>query len=273
VLSSLKKAEEKHSMGLRDIFGLDGRVAIVTGAAHGLGFALAEAMAEAGADVVCSDIDAQGLERTVATVRGLGQQALAVHCDVAMEAEVEQMVATTMGEFGRLDILFNNAGVGGGEPYKLHEYPTEAWRRIVDVDLNGTFYCARAALRVMVKQRSGKVINIASLWGLIGSSGVISVPAYTAAKGAVVNLTRELGLEYAPLGINVNAIAPGFWATRIDNGIYDDPDFVRRLSAITPAGRVAAAAEIKGTGIFLASAASDYMCGHVIVLDGGYLAG
>ncbi|MCZ7664558.1 MAG: SDR family oxidoreductase [Thermoleophilia bacterium] len=259
-------------MGLQDIFGLDGKIALVTGAASGLGMVFAEAMAECGADVVVSDIDTEGLKTTTAKVEALGRKTLALRCDVTNEDEVARMVDQTVAAFGRIDILFNNAGVADKEPKRLHELTTEEWRRVLDVDLNGVFYCAREVLKVMVRQRSGKVINIASIWGLAGSSSLMPIPVYNTAKGAVVNLTRELGLEYAPLGINVNAICPGFFVTRISDGAFDDPEFVRTVSDFAPIGRPAAAAELKGTAIFLASSASDYMCGSLLVNDGGILA-
>ena len=252
-------------------FNLDGKVAIVTGAAGGLGAAFAEAMAEAGADVVCADINHQGLEETVGKIKKIGRKAVAVICDVSKEADVVRMVKETVDTFGRLDILFNNAGIAdpklSGAPMLMHEYATEWWNGVLAVDLQGVFYCAREALKVMVRQKSGKIINIASIWGLAGSSSIMPIPAYTAAKGAVVNLTRELGLEYAPMGINVNAICPGFYITNL--GGYDNPDFVATATAFTPSGRLANPEEIKGVAIFLASQASDYICGQMIVADGG----
>jgi NAD(P)-dependent dehydrogenase (short-subunit alcohol dehydrogenase family) len=252
-------------------FNLAGKVAVVTGAADGLGVAFAKAMAEAGADVVCADINAKGLEETVEKVKKIGREGIAVGCDVSKEADVVRMVKETVDTLGRLDILFNNAGIAdpklSGAPKLMHEYVTEWWNGVLAVDLQGVFYCAREALKVMVRQKSGKIINIASMWGLAGSSSIIPLPAYCAAKGAVVNLTRELGLEYAPLGINVNALCPGFYVTNL--GGYEDPNFVDMINKFIPSGRVAYPDELKGIAIFLASQASDYMCGQMIVMDGG----
>ncbi|MGD0660632.1 MAG: glucose 1-dehydrogenase [Syntrophorhabdales bacterium] len=253
-----------------EMFDLTGKVALVTGAANGLGGAFAEAMAEAGADVSCADIDSQGLEQTVKKIAKIGRKAIAVMCDVTHEDQVVAMVKKTVDTFGRLDILFNNAGISDNTndaPKPLHEYPTEWWNRVIAVDLQGVFYCARETLKVMVKQKSGKIINVASIWGLTGSSGVIPVPAYCSAKGAVVNLTRELGLEYAPYGINVNALCPGFYVTKL--GGYGDPEFMKTIRAYIPMGREAQPEELKAAAIFLASAGSDYMCGQTIVTDGG----
>jgi NAD(P)-dependent dehydrogenase (short-subunit alcohol dehydrogenase family) len=249
-------------------FNLEGKVALVTGGANGLGLAFAEAMAEAGADVVCADIDAKGLDEAVKKIKGMGRKAMALLCDVTREEDVKKMMEETEKAFGRLDILFNNAGIAEEEPKPLHEYTTEEWNRILAVDLQGVFYCAREALKIMVRQKSGKIINIASTWGLTGSSGLFPVPAYNAAKGAVVNLTRELGLEYAAMGINVNAMCPGFYRTALGGG-SDDPEFVEAVQGFVPMGKMAEPEDLKGTAIYLASEASDYMCGQVVVTDGG----
>jgi NAD(P)-dependent dehydrogenase (short-subunit alcohol dehydrogenase family) len=251
-------------------FDLSGKVAVITGAASGLGYVFCEAMAEAGADVVCADIDEAGLGDTVRAVEALGRRVHAVRCDVTDEVAVASMVKSTLATFGKLDIIFNNAGIADPAPSLIHEYPTENWRKVLAVDLDGVFYCCREALKVMFEQKSGKVVNVASMWGLTGGSSVFPIPAYNAAKGAVVNLTRELGLQYAPHNIQVNAICPGFFRSKL--GPYDDPDFAAAITAYTPAGRIAEASEIKGTAIYLASAASNYMNGSLVVVDGGCLA-
>lgn len=252
-------------------FNLDGKVALVTGAASGLGVSFAEAMAEAGADVVCADINAEGLQKTVKKIEKMGKKGLAIICDVSREEDVRRMMKVTVDTFSRLDILFNNAGIAEEVPKRLHEYKTEEWNRILSVDLQGVFYCAREALKIMLKQKGGKIINIASIWGLAGSSSIMPIPAYNAAKGAVVNLTRELGLEYAASGINVNAICPGFYRTNLGGG-SDDPNFVKAVKEFVPMGKMAEPEDLKGTAIYLASEASNYMCGQTIVTDGGILA-
>ena len=251
------------------MFELDGKVAVVTGAASGFGVVFAETMAEAGADVVCADIDAKGLEKTIEMVEKIGRKAIAVPCDVTKEDDCVRLMEKTVETFGRLDILFNNAGIVESEPKPLHEFTTDAWNNVMAVDLQGVFFCAREALKVMVKQKSGRIINIASILGLTGSAHLFPVPAYNTAKGAVVNLTRELGLEYATLGINVNAICPGFFFTNIGDGNAYTTEFDQLVSAFIPMGRQAQPEELKGAALFLASAASSYMSGQTLVVDGG----
>jgi NAD(P)-dependent dehydrogenase (short-subunit alcohol dehydrogenase family) len=252
------------------LFDLTGKVALVTGAGGGLGAEFAAVMADAGAGVVCADIDVAGAQATAGEVERAGRAALAVGCDVSRHDEVVAMVEAATARFGRIDVLFNNAGIADPSPAPVHEFDLDGWHRVIDVDLNGVFYCAREVLRVMVPQGSGKIVNVASMWGLAGGSSVFPVPAYNAAKGAVVNLTRELGLEYATRGIQVNALCPGFYRTRL--GAYDDPDFLAAVIGFTPMGRVAEAREIRGPALFLASPASDYMTGQTLVVDGGCMA-
>lgn len=259
-------------MNVQQMFDLSGRVAVITGAGNGLGFQFAEAMAEAGADVVCGDIDETANEQTAARVRELGRKALALKCDVTDERDVAVLFEQADKEFGRVDIAFANAGIGDPEPQPLHDLPTEHWNKVLQVNLNGVFYTDRAALKIMARQKSGKLINVASMWGLAGASSVFPIPAYNATKGAVVNLTRELALEYATLNIQVNAICPGFFRTRLSDGAYDDPEFVKTVSAFTPMGRVADASEIKGTALYLASDASSFTTGLMLVTDGGCMA-
>jgi NAD(P)-dependent dehydrogenase (short-subunit alcohol dehydrogenase family) len=233
---------------LEEIFSCRDKVALVTGAASGLGFMFAEAMAEAGADVACADIDVDGLTDTVHAVNALGRRAIAIRCDVADEEQVKQMVADTVEAFGTIDILFNNAGIGP-RSRPVHELATEDWKKVIDIDLHGAF------------------------WGLTGSSSVTPNPAYNAAKGALVNLTREMGLCYAPYGINVNAICPGFIKTNIGGkNASEDTELLEKTLRWIPMGRVGMPRELKGLAILLASDASSYMCGDLIVVDGGIVA-
>lgn len=254
-------------MSISDIFGVEGKVAFVTGAGGGLGREMAIAMSENGALVVCFDVNADGLAQTAAL---LGEDILCIDGDVANEDAVDAAVAACIARFGRLDILFANAGIGDPEPGLLHDYSTENWNKVVGVNLNGVFNSNRAALRQMVSQGSGKIINTASMWGLAGASSVFPLPAYNATKGAVVNLTRELGLQYAAQNIQINAICPGFFRTEL--GPFDDPEFLAAVVGFTPMGRIAKASEIKGTALYLASSASDFVTGTTLVIDGGCMA-
>jgi NAD(P)-dependent dehydrogenase (short-subunit alcohol dehydrogenase family) len=249
---------------------LKDKVALITGAGSGIGRASAIRFAQEGAKVVAADLRPESAANTASEIGNAGGTAKSLAVDVRSGVEVERMVDETVRAFGRLDILFNNAGIADPAPFLLHEYPTENWRRVLSTDLDGVFYCAREALKVMAPRRSGKVINIASMWGLAGSSSLFPAPAYNAAKGAVVNLTRELGLQYATQGIQVNALCPGFYRTRL--GAFDDPDTLARVEAFIPMGHVAEAADIKGPALFLASPASDYMTGQTLVTDGGCMA-
>ncbi len=254
-------------MSASEIFSVAGKVAFVTGAGSGLGREMAVAMSENGAMVACFDINAEGLAKTKAL---LGDDAMTFVGDVADEDAIDAAFADCVKQFGSANIVFANAGIGDPEPGPMHEYLTENWRRVLDVNLNGVFNTNRAALRHMVKQGAGKIINTASMWGLAGSSSVFPLPAYNATKGAVVNLTRELGLQYATENIQVNAICPGFFRTEL--GPYEGPEFMSAITNFTPMNRVADAAEIKGTALYLASSASDFVTGTALVIDGGCMA-
>jgi NAD(P)-dependent dehydrogenase (short-subunit alcohol dehydrogenase family) len=236
--------------------------------------AFAEAMAEAGAHVAICDIDDEGLKETAERIRRIGAECLALHCDVSDEGEAARTVKEVVRHFGHLDVLINNAGIAdpklSGSPKMLHEYKTEWWDRVLAVDLQGVFYFTREALKEMVPRRRGKIINVASVWGLAGSSSIMPIPAYCTAKGALINLTRELALEYAPFGINVNVICPGFFVSRI--GGCDDPSFVGTVMRFVPMGRFGYPEELKALAIFLASDGSNYMTGQAIAIDGGILA-
>lgn len=250
-------------------FNLDGKVAVITGAASGLGASFAKALADAGAKVVCADINFQGAENLA---KEIGPLALAVEGDVSKEDEVREMIAKSVDKWGRLDILINNAGLADPIPQPVHELSLSAWEKVVSVNLTGSFLCAREALKVMVKQKEGKIINVASVWGKVGSASLVPVPAYTATKGAIINFTRELALEYAPFGININSIAPGFFRTELGGGAYHDPGFTNAILEAIPMKKIGNPEDLNGAIIFLASKAADFITGHTLVVDGGYLA-
>lgn len=257
-------------MSAAKIFSVAAKVAFITGAGSGLGRAMAEVMAENGANVACFDLNADGLSETRRLCEAAGAKVVTIVGDVSDKAAVEAAVDRTVSELGRLDIVFANAGIGDPEPRLLHEYGDASWKKVVDINLNGVFYTNRAALRQMMKQGGGKIINTASMWGLAGASSVFPIPAYNATKGAVVNLTRKLGLQYAKHNIQVNAICPGFFRTSL--GPFEDPDFMAATTGFTPMGRVADPSEIKGTALYLASSASDFVTGAMLVIDGGCMA-
>ena len=256
-----------------DLFSLEGKAVVVTGAGSGLGRAIAEAVAAAGAKVVCAGrSDATG--DTAAALRGSGAEAVDIRTDVTDEAAVAFLMDETVRRLGSLDVLFANAGTS--DYYKrADEMPLEEWNDVVAANLTSVFLCVKHAARHMIERRGGKIIPIASVWGQVGSD-TIPVPAYAATKGAVVNLTRELALEYAPFGITVNALSPGFFATNIGRDKTPGEGVIDRLVAaaieLVPTHRIMDPDEIKGTAVYLASAASDAMNGHVLTVDAGLLA-
>jgi len=257
-------------MSLADIFGLQNKVGFVTGAGSGLGAEIAEGLAAAGADVVLAGLNVPKLEIVAQRIRDLGRKAFVCQVDVTQEDSIEKAVQATVAQFGHIDILINNSGVAEA-PTLLHDMSSEQWRAVMSVDLDGVFYVSKAVLKVMVKQGSGKIINMASIWGIGASSGVFPGPAYCAAKGAVVNLTREMGLQYAKQGITVNALCPGTHRTDMVDAIGEAG--LNALKIYSPMGRIAEASDIKGPAIYLASSASNFMTGQTLVVDGGCLAG
>jgi len=244
---------------------LAGKVALVTGAAAGIGAATARRLAREGALVALNDVGAEGLEAVAGDVRAGGAKALVVPGDVARKADVERMVAETVRAFGRIDILVNNAGINrDAMAAKMTE---EQWDAVLAVNLKGTFLCAQAVLPAMRQRAWGRVINTSS----VGSLGNIGQANYAASKAGVIGLTRTLALEYAKFGVTVNAIAPGPVMTRMLAGV---PDQIREKSiAQVPAARIAAPEEIAGVHVFLASDDAAFITGQIIFVDGGMSVG
>jgi NAD(P)-dependent dehydrogenase (short-subunit alcohol dehydrogenase family) len=236
-------------------FRLDGEVAVVTGGASGIGRVVAEAFAAVGARVAIFDVAAsEGVYRV----------------DVADEAQVREAFADVVVRHGRLDVLFNNAGIAIRGP--TTELALEDWNRVVAVNLTGVFLCAREAARHMLAGgRGGRIVNTASIMGFSGG-GLYPNVSYQAAKGAVVNMTRALAVEWASRGIRVNAIAPTWVRTPLTRSITDNPELVHRIEQMTPMGRLAEPHEMVGAVLFLASRASAMVTGHVLAVDGGFLA-
>lgn len=253
-------------MGVLDCFGLDGKVALVTGAGRGLGQAMALALAEAGADI--AGLGTRSQEITRAQVQTAGKRFLSISCDlqVASVARLDEVVNQVVNEMGQLDILVNNAGII--QRAQLLEYSEEQWDAILQVNLKALFFLSQAAARAMTAQGSGKIINIASL---LSFQGGIFVPAYTAAKSGVAGLTHALANELAPKGINVNAIAPGYMITENTAPLRADPERSQAILGRIPAGRWGVPDDIQGAVVFLASPASDYIHGAILPVDGGWL--
>ncbi len=249
------------------IFNVKGRVALITGAASGLGAAMAEALAENGCRLGLLDVDADGLKKMA---DHLGPSVQCYAADVRDRKAVDAAVSDLVARYGRLDIAVANAGISDPDRAPLHETSDEGWSQTLDINLNGTMQTVRAALGPMLKQGSGKIVTVASMWGHIGPAGIYPRPAYAASKGAIVNFTREVALEYARKGIQVNALCPGFFRTPTRPR---DEQTAALMAEYTPMGRIAAPDEIKGALLFLVSSASDFVTGTSLVIDGGVLAG
>lgn len=248
-------------------FSLEGRRALVTGASRGLGVAMAEALATAGADVVCASSSVGGTETTATRVRELGRRAWQVEADLADDAAVVAMAREAESLAGPIDILVNNGGTIHREP--AAEFSFDAWRRVLRTNLDSVFLLSQHIGGGMIERGAGKIINIASL---LSFSGGITVPAYTASKHAVAGLTKALANEWAKRGVQVNAIAPGYFRTDNTQRLRADAVRSREIEARIPAGRWGEPADIGGAVVFLSSAASDYVNGHVLVVDGGWMA-
>ena len=252
---------------VQDALRLDGRAAIVTGASRGLGRAMALALAEAGANIAVAARSVVELEETARAIDRLGRRALVVPTDVTVYAQVEALVERAAEAFGRLDIVVNNSGIATVMP--LAEMPPEDFRRTLEVNLVGVFNGCRAAAGRLITQRSGKIINLASV---LGASGMPGYTAYSASKGGVIALTRSLAVELARYNIQVNAMAPGWFVTDMNSRAFDDPKVRERLMRDVPARRTGRPEEVGPLVVYLASSASDYMTGQTVFLDGGHSA-
>jgi 2-dehydro-3-deoxy-D-gluconate 5-dehydrogenase len=248
-----------------DYFALDGKVALVTGGNSGMGRALAFALRDAGGRVI---IGGRRQDRNLAVLAELGPNHDALELDVCDEASVERAIATTVDRFGRFDILVNNAGVVQGG--SVMEFDLAIWRHVLDVNLTGAFLCTKHAAREMTAKGSGKIINIASMYGLMAPSKGMQ-PAYAASKHAIIGLTKVNAVELMPLGVQVNVIAPGWFFTEMTEEVRGS-SFEQAVCRRTPAGRWGELSELAGTCVFLASSAANFVTGTVIPVDGGYFA-
>lgn len=251
-------------MAILDKFKMDGKVACVTGAGQGLGKISAIGLAEAGADIVIADLDLESGQRAADEISALGVKAIAIQTDVADKASVDALMAGIMSEFGRLDVIFNNAGIAEGA--NAEEMPLDVWQRTINVNLTGVFLCAQAAGKIMLEQKSGSIINMASMSGKI-INDTHNVANYHAAKNGVVGLTRAMAAEWAPHNVRVNAISPGYHKSEM--AMCFESLFEQWIPRI-PMGRLGEVEEMQGLVLFLASDASTYMTGADLITDGGY---
>ncbi len=250
---------------IKELFDLTGQAAIVTGGSRGLGLEMAEGLAEAGARLMICARRAEWLTPAVEELRGRGFKVEGMICDVANEEQVRAVVDATVGAYGTVDVLVNNAGVSWGA--RSEEMPLDKWQKVIDINLTGAFLFAQAAAREMLKRERGSIINVASVAGLKASTLELNVAAYAASKAGLLGLTRELAASWGRRGIRVNAIAPGFFHSRLSDAVIEQAE--ADIKARNPIRRVGHAGELKGVAVFLASAASSYITGQTIIVDGG----
>lgn len=273
----LKEADPTRdsTVNVKQLFDLTGRVAIVTGGSIGLGRQMAEGLAEMGANVVLCARKEERCREAAEELRQLGVEARALGCNVKNPDSIQEMVNATLSQFGRIDVLINNAGISWGAA--VEEMRLEDWNKVIETNLTGTFLCAQAVGKVMIEQSrngnskggysNGKIINIASVAGLGGAPAELPAIGYHASKGGVISFTKDLACKWAAHNIQVNAIAPGWFPTHMSNRILERHEELF-LSHI-PLRRFGNEHDLKGAAVFLASAASNYVSGHVLVVDGG----
>jgi len=255
-------------MNIKKLLDLSGRVAIITGGSVGLGRQMAEGLAEMGANLVLCARKKERCEQAAEELRQLGVKTMALGCDVKNPDQVQAVVNATVSQFGRIDILFNNAGTSWGAP--VEEMKLEQWNKVIETNLTGTFLFSQAVGKVMVPQHRGKIINIASVAGLRGAAPEFQAIGYHASKGGVIAFTKDLACKWGIHNIQVNAIAPGWFPTNMSQVVMErnKDAFLGKI----PLRRFGNEHDLKGAAVYLASDASDYVTGHVLVVDGGQTA-
>lgn len=253
-------------MSVFDLFNLDGKTAIITGGGRGLGEYIAEALADAGANIVVCSRKLDACEQVSERLKEKGVKSMAFQCDVTNVEDIQHVVDETVHHFGSIDILVNNSGATWGAP--VEDMPLEAWQKVIDVNVTGTFLMSQAAGKVMIKQGGGKIINIASVAGLGGiDPRIMNTIGYNTSKGAIITFTKDLAVKWGPHHINVNAIAPGFIPTKMSQVLIQYGG--EKIIDGTPLKRLGTDQDIKGVALFLASGASDFVTGDTIIVDGG----
>ena len=251
---------------IRELMNLDGRVSVVTGGATGLGLQMATGLAEAGSNIVICSRKLENCEAAARQIENIGVQALAVACDVTRPEQVEALKEATLRKFGRVDVLINNAGRAWAAPPE--DTPLERWQQVFDLNITAPFLCAQTLGREMIRQKRGKIINIASIAGLVGRNPrAYSSISYSASKGALVNFTRDLAVKWAQHNIQVNAICPGFFVTPLNQKLYEKNK--ENIDREIPLGHTGGPDDLKGMAVLLASDASNFVTGAVIPVDGG----
>ncbi|HEX7285247.1 MAG TPA: SDR family oxidoreductase [Candidatus Angelobacter sp.] len=258
--------EANTTRNVKQLFDLTGRVALITGGSIGLGRQMAEGMAEMGAHVVLAARKKERCEQAAHDLAQLGVRTAAFTCDVKDPASIQQLVDAAVAQFGRIDILINNAGISWGTP--VEQMSLADWNKVLETNLTGTFLCSQAAGKVMIKQGGGKIINVASVAGLRGAPPeTVQAIGYHASKGGVISFTKDLAWKWARHNIQVNALAPGWFPTHMSDWVIEHKK--EHLLEHIPLRRFGSDHDLKGAAVFLASAASDYVTGHVLVVDGG----
>jgi len=250
---------------LCDLFDLTGKVALVTGASRGLGRAISTGLAKAGANVVVTDV--LDIKETAEEVKKIGREVLKIEVDVTKKSDIKAAVKQTLEKFGKIDILANNAGILRIEP--TEDMKEEDWDKVLAINLKGQFLCAQEVGTHMIKQKSGKIINISSIAGKLANP---QSAAYNASKAGVILLTKSLSVDWGQHNIQVNAICPGAFLTPMTEDLLKDEGFIQMIKTSVPLGRYGVPEDLVGTVIYLASEASNYVTGHALVIDGGWTA-